>query len=106
MGQGQTKPRLYGVFDTLEQTGRDIGGHLVAVRLRSERALLLEPLETRTPSRILPDSVTVACLTLDQLVNVRIQVRQLPKSPYLRHFPVSYFLLNLYKLPPTLSALW
>jgi hypothetical protein len=34
--QGGKKPRLYRVFDTLEQTGWDIGGHPVAVRLRSK----------------------------------------------------------------------
>ena len=31
-GQGETKPRLYQVFDTLEQTGKDIEGHVVAVK--------------------------------------------------------------------------
>jgi hypothetical protein len=44
--------------------------------------------------------------TLDQLVEVRILLRQLPKSPILRGFSITHFLLNLHKPPPTLSALW
>jgi hypothetical protein len=45
-------------------------------------------------------------LSLDQLVKVRILLRQLPKGPILRGFSVSRFTRNLHKPPPTLSALW
>ena len=44
--------------------------------------------------------------TLDQLVKVRLLLRQPPESSVLRGSSMSHFLLDLRKPPPTLSALW
>jgi hypothetical protein len=49
-GQGGTKPRIYQGFGILEQTGSGIVGHPIAVRLRSERALVLRSLGTNISS--------------------------------------------------------